>query len=87
LMLLSGHDSVVPTEASLRVAARLRAEGHDVETHVYEGQDHCWDQTDLHSAKLPYDAGVTADAHTRVASFLARVAGNAPLLSDHPTNR
>jgi dienelactone hydrolase len=86
LMLLSGHDSIVPTEASLRVAARLREQGHDVETHVYEGRDHCWDQTDLHSPRLVYDPGVTADAHVRVASFLARVKSNAPPISDHPTN-
>jgi dienelactone hydrolase len=86
LMLLSGHDSIVPTAASLRVAARLREQGHDVETHVYEGRDHCWDQTDLHSTRLVYDAAVTADAHTRVASFLARVKSTAPPVSDHPTN-
>jgi dienelactone hydrolase len=86
LMLLSGRDSIVPTDASLRVAARLQKDGHDVATHVYEGRDHCWDQTDLRSTHLVYDAEVTADAHARVASFLARVKTSPAAVSDHPTN-
>jgi dienelactone hydrolase len=73
-MLLSGADTVAPTGASLWVADRLRRDGLDVTTHVYEGRDHCWDQTDLPpGGKLVYDAAVTADAHARVAAFLARV--------------
>jgi dienelactone hydrolase len=74
LMLLSGADTVAPTDASLQVANRLQHDGLDVTTHLYQGRDHCWDQSDLPpGGKLVYDAAVTADAHTRVAAFLERV--------------
>jgi dienelactone hydrolase len=73
LMLLSGADTVVPTSASLDVAKRLRADGFELDTHVYADKDHCWDQTDLPAtSRLVYDAATTADAHDRVAAFLAR---------------
>ncbi|HUS64386.1 MAG TPA: prolyl oligopeptidase family serine peptidase [Kofleriaceae bacterium] len=73
LMLLSGADTVVPTPAALAVATRLRSDGFSVDTHVYAGKDHCWDQTDLPpTSTLVYDAAVTADAHDRVAAWLAR---------------
>jgi dienelactone hydrolase len=78
LMLLSGRDTIVPTEAALDVAARLQRDGHDVSTHVYERCDHCWDQTDMPpSSKLAYVPDVTADARARVAAFLGRIKGGA----------
>jgi dienelactone hydrolase len=86
LMLLSGRDTVVPTQASLDLAARLRREAHDEETHVYETCDHCWDQTDLPAASnLAYVPDVTADARARVAAFLGRIKGaGAPAAAAQP---
>jgi dienelactone hydrolase len=74
LMLLSGKDSVVPTPAALATAAYQRNHGQEIDVHVYDGLDHCWDQTDLPKDwRLKFDAAATADARARVAAFLQKI--------------
>lgn len=79
LMLLAGADTIVSTDASLATARALRARGHTVETHVYDGINHGFDDT-FHwpGSPLVHDPVASADAYARVARFLRSLA------PDHP---
>jgi dienelactone hydrolase len=76
LMLLSGKDTVVPTEATLKTAEFQRRHGRSIDVHVYDGLDHCFDQVGL-EPRFHQDAAATADARARVAALLERVRGGA----------
>jgi dienelactone hydrolase len=75
LFLLSGNDVVAPADACLAVADRLAAAGVPVETRVFEGVTHAFDQQDRAPlSTLAFDPEATAGALQTAGEFLDRLA-------------
>jgi dienelactone hydrolase len=75
LFLLSGNDVIAPADDCLAVAAKLEAEGIPVETVVFEGVTHGFDQREREALSLlEFDPEATAEALRIGAAFLDRVA-------------
>jgi dienelactone hydrolase len=74
LFLLAGEDSIAPAEDCLEVAARLEAEGLPVETVVFDGVTHGFDQQERAPfSLLEFDAEATAEALRVAGEFLDRI--------------
>jgi len=75
LFLLAGADRVVSPDACLEAAGALEAAGQRVETRLYPGADHAFDQNDHPpGSPLRFDPVATADARERLRAFLAKLA-------------
>jgi dienelactone hydrolase len=84
LMLLGGSDDWTPAERCTRLADLARGFGQRVETIVYPGAHHAFDDAGLRrptrvrdalggkGATIAYDADAHADARKQVRAFLAR---------------
>ncbi|MFO1144955.1 MAG: dienelactone hydrolase family protein [Amaricoccus sp.] len=76
LFLLSADDRVAPAGRCIAVAERLAADGVPVETRLFEGVTHAFDQQERSEfSTLAFDAAATAQALAAGAAFLDRVAG------------
>jgi dienelactone hydrolase len=74
LFLLGAADRVISVEECLAVAESHRKKGHRVETRIYEGADHAFDERGLAGQLRPaYDPHATADARVRAREFLAAI--------------
>jgi dienelactone hydrolase len=74
LFLLSGNDLIAPANDCLVVAERLEAEGVPVETRVFEGVTHAFDQQERAPlSAFEFDAEATAEALGVAGAFLDRV--------------
>jgi dienelactone hydrolase len=78
LFLLSGNDTIAPADDCLRIAGVLAERGAPVETLVFDGVTHGFDQQDraLFSS-LEFDAKATAEALRIGGAFLGKVDGSA----------
>ena len=75
LFLLSADDAVAPSAQCLAIAAAMQARGLPVETAVFEGVTHGFDQREKAPlSTLEFDAEATEEALRRGNAFLARVA-------------
>jgi dienelactone hydrolase len=84
LMLLGGSDDWTPAERCTRLAHTVEGFGQRVETVVYPGAHHAFDDAGLRrptrvrdalggkGATIAYDANAHSDARQRVRAFLAR---------------
>ncbi len=78
LFLLSASDLIAPSGDCLQVADRLEAAGLPVETRVFEGVTHGFDQTERAPfSAFEFDATATAEALQLGGAFLDRLAGAA----------
>jgi dienelactone hydrolase len=76
LFLLSAEDAIAPSAQCLKIARRLEAEGVPVETLLFEGVTHGFDQQERSAlSTLEFDEAATAEAMRAGADFLARAAG------------
>jgi dienelactone hydrolase len=76
LFLLSADDYVAPSGHCVEVAERLVASGLPVETVIFEGVDHGFDQEERAPfSTLRFDAAGTAEALRVGSEFLAEVGG------------
>jgi dienelactone hydrolase len=76
LFLLSASDAIAPAGACIAIAERLVAEGMPVETRLFEGVTHGFDQEERSElSPLAFDAEATGEALAAGAAFLDRVAG------------
>jgi dienelactone hydrolase len=77
LLLMAGKDSMVSTEACLKIVSILEKSGRPIRTHVYPSMDHAFDMRDedLKELQLPFihNSEATHDARKRVKRFLAEV--------------
>jgi dienelactone hydrolase len=74
LFLLSADDAIAPAGPCLRIAERLEARGVPVETVVFEGVTHGWDQQDRSAlSPLEFNADATAEAMAIARDFLDAV--------------
>jgi dienelactone hydrolase len=75
LFLLSAGDVVAPAGKCIAIAERLVAEGKPVETRLFEGVTHGFDQQERSElSTLAFDAEATAQALAAAGAFLDRVA-------------
>ncbi len=71
LMLLSGADTITPSKGCLKIAALQEARGLPMETVVFEGINHGFDQQDRAAfSPLVFDPEATAEALRLGAAFL-----------------
>jgi dienelactone hydrolase len=76
LFLLSGDDLIAPAGDCLAVADRLAAAGVPVETRVFEGVTHAFDQQERAPfSALRFDPAATEEALAIAGAFLDRAAG------------
>jgi dienelactone hydrolase len=74
LFLLAGDDTIAPADACLGIAADLALAGLPVETRVFEGATHGFDQAERAPlSMLRFDPTVTAEAMAVAVGFLDRV--------------
>jgi dienelactone hydrolase len=74
LFLLAGDDVIAPADECLAAAETLAAEGVAVETHVFAGATHGFDQeARAPLSVLEFDPEVTAEALATAGAFLDRV--------------
>ena len=77
LMLMAGKDSIVSTEACLKIVSILEKSGRPIRTHVYPSIDHAFDMRDEDfkelQLSLSHHPETTSDARKRVKRFLAEV--------------
>ncbi len=79
LFLLAGKDSVAPAADCLEVADLLSVQGMPVETQVFEGVTHGFDQKKRAPLSLlEFDAEATAEALRIAGAFLDRLEQPAP---------
>lgn len=77
LFLLSGEDTIAPAADCLAVAERLAAAGVPVETQVFEGVTHGFDQQERAPfSTLEFDPEATEEALRVAGAFLDRIAGD-----------
>lgn len=73
LFLLAENDAIADETACLALAERAAGRGLPVESHVYPGVTHGFDQQERAAfSTLDFDADATADAIARVTAFLGR---------------
>ena len=76
LFLLSAGDVVAPAGKCIAIAERLVAEGRPVETRLFEGVTHGFDQEERSEfSPLAFDPAATEQALAAGSAFLDRVAG------------
>ena len=74
LFMLSAHDLIAPSGHCVEIADKLRTEGLPVETLVFEGATHGFDQQDRSAfSPLEFDQPATDEALRKGADFLDRV--------------
>jgi dienelactone hydrolase len=79
LFLLARGDTIADETDCLKVVEREAARGLPIESHVYEGVTHGFDQQEKAPlSMLDYDAGTTADALARTGAFLDRAIDREP---------
>lgn len=79
LFLLAENDLIAPADDCLEVADLLKAQGEPVETVVFPGATHGFDQqTRKPFSTLVFDPEIAAEALTLAGDFLDRAIGEAP---------
>lgn len=74
LMLLAGADTIVDPDECPALARRLENAGAEIDTHVYEGVDHVFDDPSLEPEfQYLYNAAAQADAMERYRAFLEEI--------------
>ena len=70
-LMLGEDDTLSGTRYPLKAADKIRSEGAPVETHIYPGATHSFDEETSVNPTFRYNAAQTADAQARFADWMA----------------